>query len=215
MNKKLKTIFFVVIIVGVITLIIILAGKNSDQPTKPSLTTSADIPLPGNSVRTTTGTDEFSSLLSSINTITIDTSFFKNPAYTLLRDYPVTLGSDVVGRVNPFAPVGSDPAGSTAATPVTIQTLQPGKVTSTSAEFGAQVATGDSTPTAVVFEYGTTDTFGLVTPPISLSKNGTVLSTVTRLTPETTYFVRAIAVRGGETTTAQTMSFITSKAAKR
>lgn len=215
MNKKLKTVFIVVVVAGIAVLGVLFLGKNSPQTQTATLTTSADIPLPGNTTGNTTNADEFSSLLSSINTITIDTSFFKNPAYTLLRDYPVTLGTDVVGRVNPFAPVGSDPSVAAPQNAVSIQTLQPGKITSTSAELGAQLAVGDTTPTMVVFEYGTTDTFGSVTSPVAATKSGTTLVTISKLTPDTTYFVRAIAVRGAETTTAQTMSFITSKASKR
>ncbi len=215
MNKKLKTVFIVVVIAGLAVLGVLFVGKNSPQTQTATLTTSADIPLPGNITGNTANADEFSSLLSSINTITIDTSFFKNPAYTLLRDYPVTLGTDVVGRINPFAPVGSDPSTLVPQTAVTIQTLQPGKITSTTAELGAQLSVADTAATTIVFEYGTTDTFGSVTAPVAATKSGTTLVTISKLTPETTYFVRAIAVRGTETTTAQTMSFITSKAPKR
>ena len=64
--------------------------------------------------------------ISSIKNITIDTSVFQNRAYIALRDYPVTLGSETVGRVNPFAPIGVDSA-SPVAQDTLVQTLQAGK----------------------------------------------------------------------------------------
>lgn len=150
---------------------------------------------------------EFTTLLSSITGITIDTSILQNPAFRYLIDQPIRLGTDVVGRVNPFAPVGTDSpvSGETA----TIKTVQPGKITATTAEFGAQVVLTGSTPVSVVFEYGTSDIFGAVTAPTTVTRSGTVLSTITSLTPNTTYVVRALLVRGSETLTGDTMTFTT------
>ncbi len=128
----------------------------------------------------------------------------------MLRDFPVSLGSDIVGRVNPFAPIGTDLGGGVEQG-VSIETLQSGKVTGTTAEFGAQVALPDTVPTTVVFEYGTSDVFGSITTPITVVKNGTVLSTATKLLPETTYYIRALAVRGSMTITGNTTSFVTTK----
>lgn len=68
-----------------------------------------------------------------------------------------------------------------------------------------------SLPVSIIFEYGTTDTFGTVTPSVLVTKNTTVLSTLTGLTPETLYYIRAIAIVGSTTVTANTTSFVTSK----
>lgn len=38
----------------------------------------------------------------------INTDIFKDPAYTSLQDFTQTVLVQPVGRVNPFAPVGSD-----------------------------------------------------------------------------------------------------------
>lgn len=212
MSKKVKIILGVV---GAIVLIIVLASllKSKKTPTtaNPSnllTSTTGIVPLPGAS--STTSADEFSKVLSSIKNITIDTSVFQNRAYIALRDFPVTLGSDTVGRVNPFAPIGVD-----SALPVTqdtvVQTLQTGKITKATAEVGAQVTLASSAPVTVVFEYGTTDTFGSVTQPVTATKSGTVLSTLTDLTPATTYYTRAVAISGSVTTTGNTTSFVTAK----
>jgi hypothetical protein len=123
----------------------------------------------------------------------------------------VALGTDVVGRNNPFAPIGVDSNNPITTKDVTIQTIQSGKVTSTTAELGAQVTLTDTVPTTIIFEYGISDTFGNVTAPVVLTKSGTSLVTITKLIPETTYYVRAVAVRGSSTTIANTTSFITTK----
>lgn len=214
MSKKTKTIFLIVIIILAIVLVALIKGgsSNTTDTTSGLNSSSAEIPLPG-APSSQAGNDEFSLLLSSINRITINTGLFQNPAYILLRDHPVVLGTDLVGRINPFAPIGSDgPIQLPGSAEVTVQTLQPAKVTSTSAEFGAQVILPGTTPMNLIFEYGTSDLFNMSTAPIVVTKNGAVLASVSKLTPDTTYYVRAVAVRGAETTTAQTMTFITPKA---
>ncbi len=215
MSKKVK--ILILVIVGVIIAVFVMSSigsKNvpaSSQTTSPLSSTTGVIPLPNaDKNQATAASDEFSNLLSSIKRITIDTSLFDNPAYKMLRDFPVSLGSEIVGRTNPFAPIGSD-AGSTSTADVFVDTLQSGKVTSTTAEFGAQITVADTVPTSVVFEYGVNDTFGSATSPVVVTKNGTTLVTVTKLIPQTTYYVRAIAVRGSLTTTGNTTSFTTTK----
>jgi hypothetical protein len=214
MSKKVK----IFAIVALVLALIIGAStflKPNDKPVvnnkaNPLTSTTGVVPLPGAPNSSSSTADEFSKVLSSINSITIDTTIFKNRAYMLLRDYPVTLGTDVVGRADPFAPIGSD-ASSPVVQDVSVQTLQTGKITKTTAEAGAQVSVSGSTPTTIIFEYGTSDTFGSATAPINVTKNGAVLSTLTGLSPQTQYFVRAVAVRGSITTTANITSFVTSK----
>ena len=214
MSKKVK---LFAIIAGVIIVIIGASSllKKNTTPTAPASsnvlsTTTGIIPLPGAMGASTQNADEFSAILSTISRISIDTSLFQDQSYKLLRDVPVSLGVDVVGRVNPFAPVGFDAAPS--GTPdVTVQTIQAGKITKASAEFAAQITVADTAPTSVVFEYGPTDTFGSATAPITTTRSGAVLMTVTGLTPATNYYVRAVALRGSVTTTGNTTSFVTMK----
>lgn len=211
MSKKLKSILIFAVILGVVFVAFSFISKKKTPalPTQngPLAVNNGSI-LPANT-SAQASTDEFSNLLANIKRINIDTSLFDNKAYKLLRDYPVSLGSEVVGRTNPFAPVGTDADGA----PVTlvIQTVEPGKVTSTTAEFGAQLTLPDTVPTSVVFEYGTTDSFGSATPPIVISKSSTTLFTVTKLLPNTSYFVRAVAVRGSNSILGNTLEFTTNK----
>jgi hypothetical protein len=213
MNKKLKVFIFLIIIVlvGYFVFSYLNKAPETSKNISPLSSTSNPIPLPGNSNSTQQkSADEFSAILSTVKSITIDTSLFDNQAYKMLRDFPVSLGTDVIGRNNPFAPIG---VGSNVSITeaVSIQTIQSGKITSTTAELGAQIVLTDTVPTTVIFEYGISDTFGNVTVPVVLTKNGTSLVTITKLLPETTYYVRAVAVRGSSTTIANTTSFITTK----
>lgn len=216
MSKKAKTILIILMVILAVVFVVIMRGNSSAQKKSTTgLSSSVTVPLPG-APTSEIGNDEFSALLSRISRITINTALFKNPAYMTLRDYPVVLGTDLVGRTNPFAPIGSDgPIQVPGSTAVSIQTLQPAKITSTTAELGAQITLPNIVPTSVIFEYGPSDMFGSVSTPVIATKSGAVLTTITQLVPETTYYVRAIAVRGAETTTAQTMTFITPKASTR
>lgn len=214
MSKKIKTLAFIALAIAVIFVgYSFMSSKktaSTGSSSNPLVSTTGVIPLPGAPSTTPSSADEFSTILSKINSITIDTSLFSNRAYMMLRDFPVSLGSDVVGRADPFAPIGTD-SGGPVSQDISIQTIQAGKVTGTTAEAGAQITVPNSTPTTVIFEYGTSDTFGNATAPIVVKKNGTVLATLTGLTPQTQYFVRAVAVSGGATTTANTTSFVTTK----
>ena len=49
-------------------------------------------------------------LLNQIQSLRIDTSIFKDPAYRTLRDYSVEIPAVPVGRSNPFAPLPGVPA---------------------------------------------------------------------------------------------------------
>ncbi len=211
MSKKLKSILIFVVILAVVFFAINFLSKskpkNVPTPNNPLAIDNGSI-LPA-SKENVNANDEFSVLLSSIKRINIDTSLFDNKAYKLLRDFPVSLGSEVVGRTNPFAPVGSDLDSSPVS--LVIQTVQPGKVTATTAELGAQITLPDTVPTSVVFEYGTTDVFGSATPPVVVTKSSTTLFTISKLNPDTTYFVRAVAVRGSNSTLGGTLSFTTNK----
>jgi len=223
MSKKFK--IFVAIVLGIAAIIAavsFLGGSSTDDAdlsqvqsgTGGTLSTTAlppGVTIPGQDV----STNEFAGLLSSINTISIDTSIFQNPAYRALRDYPVLLGTDIIGRVNPFAPIGSDSGAATPTTTVSVQTLAPGKVTTTTAELGALITLPDVISTNVLFQYGPTDTFGNSTTPVTTTKTGTTLASVTGLTPGTKYFVQAVVVRGSSTTIGNVMTFTTQAAVTR
>jgi len=221
MSKKVK--IFIGIVLGIAALIAGISFLGGSDPvdvgttpmpnsTGGTLSTTA-IPggAPGAMMPGQTGAaaNEFAGLLSNINTITIDTSIFQNPAYKALRDYPVLLGTDVIGRINPFAPIGSDSGATTVTESLSVQTLAAGKVTATSAELGALVTLPDTANSSVVFQYGVSDTFGTSTTPVTITKTGTTLSTITGLTAGTKYFVQAVVVRGSSTTLGGVINFTT------
>jgi hypothetical protein len=213
MSKNVKIFAIVVLIIALIIGVSAYVGSQKSTsdttPLSSSVSPAAGVPL----ATTTTQNNEFSSLLSTIKSITIDTTIFTNPAYLALRDYPITLGFDVKGRPNPFAPVGNDTgsiSGFVPATKVQFETLQPNKVTGTTAELGAQALLSNTDKATVVFEYGTNDLFGSGTAPVALTKNGTALLRVTGLLPQTTYLVRAVLTQGSDITVGNTMTFATS-----
>lgn len=212
MNKKLKIIAIVVLLAGIFFAVTQMLPKK--KSTASSLLTKetgtlGTTPMAAPSPTALSG--DFAMALSTITGIDLDTTLFANPSYKALRDYPVNLGTDTVGRVNPFAPVGVDDSNPIATDNSSqVQTLQPAKVTSTTAEFSAQVTLGNKVPATVVFEYGTTDTFGSASTPTAVKTTGAVVSRITTLAPATTYYVRAVLVQGAVTTIGNTMTFITS-----
>lgn len=224
MSKKVKTFAIVILIIAALIWAMSFFGNqdsstpNNELNSSTSNSPAAGVPLNTNSVPA--GNGEFSDILSSISTITIDTSIFNNPSYKSLRDFPVTLGSDIKGRPNPFAPVGNDQGtigginvqsnnGS-----VQFETLQPNKVTATTAEFGAQAMVSSTIGAKVVFEYGINDLLGNASAPVALASNGTALTRVTGLSPDTTYYVRAVLTQGSNVVPGEKMTFTTLKSSR-
>ena len=213
MSKKVKIFIIVILVIAVLIALFSYIGSKSPAPTD-GLTASApsqsDATLPGGAAGSpsSAANTQFSSMLSAINGITLDTSLFTSPAYEALRDYPISLGTAVIGRQNPFAPIGDDSSAS-AAPVLQVQTLTPDKIIGTSAELGALVTVNNTSPVSVVFQYGTTDQFGTASAPVTASQSGTALFTASGLTPATTYYVEAVAVQGSTTATSTVTSFTT------
>lgn len=219
MSKKVKIFAIVVGVICVLILAFTFIGNSTPVANDTGLTTTAGTVTTDSSTLNAgmgataapSADNSFAATLSSINSINLDTSIFSNAGYKALRDYPINLGTAVIGRQNPFAPMGVDSTSVDASgvATVQVQTLAPGKIVSTSAELGALVTTTSTSPTTVVFNYGLNDTFGSATPPIKVTQNGTALFTITGLTPATTYYVEAVAVQGSVTATGTIMTFTT------
>lgn len=78
-------------------------------------------PLSGDSI----STQDFLTVLLSVKSIKLDDSIFSDTAFTTLNDSNVILTPDgTEGRVNPFAPLGSD-GGQAPVKPATIPTTTP------------------------------------------------------------------------------------------
>ncbi len=154
---------------------------------------------------------DFVSLLLSVKSITLDDSIFSSQAFTTLQDFNRPIPPDTnPGRPNPFAPIGSD--GTASATQ--ISTSNPSSVTATTATFNGTLTVSDPTATRW-FEYGTSNTFGMMTTPIAQTTPGAFADTAAKLTANTTYFVRADAMIGGTTVYGNTLTWKTALAAKK
>ena len=132
MSKKVKVFAIVILIITALIALSAYFGNSTGSTTPKTVSpinSSSKVAGVPTAVITPTQGNDFSAILSTVNGINIDTSIFSNPAYKTLRDYPVALGSDIVGRPNPFAPIGYDVA-TAPLTPTQIQfeTLQPSKI---------------------------------------------------------------------------------------
>lgn len=217
MSKKIKIFAIVTLVLAAIIggVTFFSSSNTSNSQSSGIISSSAAAKVAGVPQTTVSTTSEFSSVLSSITSISLDTTLLKNPAYLALRDYPITLGSDFRGRPNPFAPVGYDVgtigAGQATSLDIQFETLQPAKVTATTAEVGAQAVVSTTDQSVIIFEYGTSDVLGSATAPVTLGKNGTALFRLTGLTPNTTYYIRAVFTQGSITKTGNMMTFTTLK----
>lgn len=114
MNPKIKNliIFSVIFILLVVGYVVFFRGSP-----QPALTTTTGIPLPSATAPTGDVGQEFLTTLLNLKNIQLNDSVFNNPAFSKLQDYTITLvpeGNE--GRVNPFAPIGTDFSGMTTST---------------------------------------------------------------------------------------------------
>ena len=213
-SKKTKIFAIVVLCFAAIVGLFAFFGGNKNTPAPAganSLATTSGVPvIPGGDATTDQNIDEFSNLLSTVQSINIDTTLFQDPGYISLRDHPIILGTELIGRTNPFAVVGTDQAITTSGI-VSVQTLQPGKVTKKTAELAALITLPDTNPVSVVFSYGTSDTLDAMTAPVTITHTGTMFSTISNLKSGTLYYVRASVVKGPITTDGNLMTFTTQK----
>ena len=116
MLKTIKNIIIYVILAAVLTLVYLYFIKKS--PNQEILISSVATTLPETKTNDQTSklTKDFLSILLNVKNIKLDDSIFLSPAFSNLRDSSISLVQDQIeGRLNPFAPLGSD----IVATPVT------------------------------------------------------------------------------------------------
>ncbi|MBP6912369.1 MAG: hypothetical protein KBB86_00350 [Candidatus Pacebacteria bacterium] len=109
MKPALKKIIIFVSIVIIVTVVAVLVLGKNNSATNAILQTT-------NLSTTTTQTEgdqsgKFLQSLSQVKSINLDTTFFKNKSYQKLVDFsltPVIEDQRLIGRPNPFAPIGSD-----------------------------------------------------------------------------------------------------------
>ena len=138
---------------------------------------------------------QFLSELLNIDSIKIDDSIVTNPAFTVLVDLSNPIEPDTnPGRINPFAPLGSD----SAAVSTQVATNDPTLKLATSAVLNGTLSVSGPNITRW-FEYGTTDSLGTKTKEIPQANAGIYSESITGLLPDTTYYVKAVASIGGQT----------------
>lgn len=224
MNKKLKILLLVIVLILAGFFIFSLTQKNIPVPTQSGLSSTGAVlggEVANKDTTSLAGLDDFSAALANIRSVSIDTSIFSDPTYKTLQDNPIALGTEVIGRNNPFAPVGTDidtqifpvntPTTETiSSNSASISTSVPKNIKKTTATFEAQAALDAGTTATIVFAYGTTDALGLVTTPITVKISGPITSSIKNLTPKTMYYVQAtMTLQDGSTIQGDIISFNT------
>ena len=195
------------------------ANGSTSAPTSSLVSSNTDATTPESDANAVS--DTFLQQLLNLKSITIDTDLFNTTTYKSLHDYSMPIVSDgTEGRVNPFAPIGTD---ATAATPVpvaptqqptlAVTTNQPGSITRTSALLVGTIPVG-ATISGIYFEYTTSAS---PTAPMAQTTHLTAAApatgiftfSLTGLTPNTIYHVRAVADVGGALFRGQTLQFKT------
>ncbi len=152
-----------------------------------------------------TGGQDFLALLLSVQSIKLNDSFFTSKAFTTLQDFNRPIPPDTnPGRTNPFAPIGQD----SSSISTQVSTSGPSAITSTSATLNGTLSAGGAGNTRW-FEYGTTSDLGTMTAPKDQATAGAFAESLTGLTPNTTYFVKASASIGSMTISGNVVTFKT------
>ncbi len=154
--------------------------------------------------------NDFLMTLLSVRSIKIDSTVFTSQAFTSLQDFSRPLLPDNnPGRPNPFAPLGSD----TTTISTQISTSNASAILTTTATFNGTLTIAD-TSTVRWFEYGASPSLGTTSAKKPQSVPGTFAETVTGLLPNTMYYVKAMALYGGQTISGNVISFKTAQAVR-
>lgn len=106
MSPAIKKILIFALVIGGLAILAItfFGGSNADPNLNSTLTTTTQTPTSGQS-------QKFLQSLSQIKSMNLDTTLLNDPAYLNLKDFtrPIVLEDQrLVGRPNPFAPIGVD-----------------------------------------------------------------------------------------------------------
>ena len=197
MSNTTKVVLVAVVIIAILGFGYWYSTSNSGQPSNSPLQTSTSTTgSTGLSSNDASISDTFLSLLLNMRTIKLDQTIFSDPGFLALQDFSTTIAPDTdPGRVNPFAPIGTDAPDAL----VTVTTATPSAVTASSALLGGAVSTGAVSQKSY-FEYGLTSTTPLpnTTAPVSVDPSTNSFSFgLTGLTPKTTYYTRAVSIING------------------
>lgn len=143
--------------------------------------------------------------LGSLNSINIDTSLFSSSSFNSLVDNNVRLDPVPYGRVNPFSPM--DKNASNVKSSVILKTNGASLITTSGAVLNGSLE--GATSSNVYFEYGTTPSLGKTTSKVIPSLIGNLVSTLSLLESNTTYYFRSVANINGTLTFGEIISFKT------
>ncbi len=234
MTKKVKILFVLMFIgaFGVIGYSVVEKSAHSqeDEPLLSSTNTGGAV----SPVSAPSSTDQqiagILGLLSSLQNVKLNTNFFTSPEFLSLVDVsqPIPPATNV-GRPNPFAPIGVDlgtipddstlsfggtsgggTSGGTGGGTIesnTVTTNPASQIGRTTAVVSGSVA-GTSSAGAKSFSYGTTAET-LLSATASATTGQNFSATLTGLTPNTTYYVKAVIELGGISVSGTTVTFKT------
>lgn len=214
----MKSTLRVIIILAIVTVIgIVLYSiffKNSDTPAtgNSSLSTTAGAPIADTAnvsgaalADAEAASRDFLALLLNIRSIKLDDSLFANPSFATLQDLSRPINPDTnPGRVNPFAPLGTD----SNAVSTQVTTSNPSAIGGATSTLNGVLSIGASSVTRW-FEYGSSPSLGLKTPAKIQETPGAFAESVAGLTPGTVYYVKAFASIGGQTVSGALVSWKT------
>ncbi len=150
---------------------------------------------------------EFLQILASLTTIKVDNSIFSSEAFKKLNDNGVKLDPVETGRPNPFAPINTSATNSVVQLPPVV-TNEALLITATTATLSGNINNLKGV-TGTYFEYGPTQVLGKTTAQASPSLIGTFIINLNGLSPQTTYFYRAVAKVNGKSLYGEVISLDT------
>lgn len=220
MSKKLKITFFIVLVLFLVFVVFRQGERNKKVDTSGIVSDGENISLSvdPNEAPPTLSTEElseFSSILSVLQSVQIDTGLFSTNTFISLKDNSVDLGDIVVGRKNPFSKIGEDGGGvllsQLNSQAFSIETVQPDPktITSNSVEFVAFVEFQGGIPVDVFFEYGYEREKTQSTSPTRVTSSGFVKINIANLQEGKTYKVSSIGARGNNRKIGSPMTFTT------
>lgn len=149
----------------------------------------------------------FLSSLFSLKKIKIDVSLFSNKSFNSLKNNSVKLEQVNPGRINPFAPIGSDGVPSVDMPKITTSeaTLTTTNSATLNGVINVNTGVGD-----VYFKYGlTNDNLNINSPAVKQQMVGTFIKNVSALSSRTQYYYTACAKINNIENCGNIVSFIT------
>lgn len=150
----------------------------------------------------------FLTTLVSLKKININTDFFTDKYFKVLKNNSVKIEPVKAGRLNPFEPI-KPPAPEVTNTIQKIVTDQPSQITKTTAVLNGTV--NSSNPTALTYFEYSIDSQGRNPTVIQAKQSlvGTFVKTITGLSPQTTYYYKACMKINSVATCGGLLSFTT------